>query len=129
MTTTLASGNDLLAERLPISGVLAVVATGLVCGTRGTRSMSPTTRIGLVNFWEYLAFIANSLLFLLLGLDVDLTQLAGAAWPIGVGVVAVIVSRALVVYGLAGLVGHRTLPRTYIHVLFWGGLREAGRLA
>jgi CPA1 family monovalent cation:H+ antiporter len=132
LTTVLAFGSYLLAERLHVSGVLAVVSAGLVCGTLGTRSMSPTTRIGLVNFWEYLAFIANSLLFLLLGLDVDLAQLAGAAWPIGVGVVAVLVSRALVVYGLAGLVGlvgRRTLPRTYLHVLFWGGLRGAVSLA
>ena len=112
--------------------MLAVVAAGLVCGTLGPRGMSPTTRIVLVNFWEYLAFIANSLLFLLLGLDVDFAQLTGAVGPIAVGVVAVLVSRALVVYGLAGLVGlfgRRTLPRAYRHVLFWGGLRGAVSLA
>jgi len=132
LTTVLAFGSYLLAERLHISGVLAVVAAGLVCGTLGPRGMSPTTRIVLVNFWEYLAFIANSLLFLLLGLDVDFAQLTGAVWPIAVGVVAVLASRAIVVYGLAGLVGlfgRRTLPRAYRHVLFWGGLRGAVSLA
>ncbi len=132
LTTVLAFGAYLLAERLHISGVLAVVAAGLVCGTLGPRGMSPTTRIVLVNFWEYLAFIANSLLFLLLGLDVDFAQLTGAAWPIAVGVVAVLASRAIIVYGLAGLVGlfgRRTLPRAYRHVLFWGGLRGAVSLA
>ena len=132
LTTTLAFGAYLLAERLHISGVLAVVAAGLVCGTLGTRGMSPTTRIVLINFWEYLAFIANSLLFLLLGLDVDLAQLAGAAGPIAVGVAAVLISRALVVYGLTGVIGllvRRSLPRAYRHVLFWGGLRGAVSLA
>lgn len=132
LTTVLAFGAYLLAERIHTSGVLAVVAAGLVCGTLGPRGMSPTTRIVLVNFWEYLAFIANSLLFLLLGLDVDLSQLAAALGPIAVGVVAVLASRALVVYGLAGLVrmlGRQTLPRAYRHVLFWGGLRGAVSLA
>lgn len=132
LTTVLAFGSYLLAERLHVSGVLAVVAAGLVCGTLGPRGMSPTTRIVLVNFWEYLAFIANSLLFLLLGLDVNLAQLAAVVGPIAVGVVAVLVSRALVVYGLGGiadLFGRRSLPPSYRHVLFWGGLRGAVSLA
>ncbi len=132
LTTVLAFGSYLLAERLHVSGVLAVVASGLVCGTLGLRGMSPTTRIVLINFWEYLAFIANSLLFLLLGLDVDLAQLANTLGPIAVGVAAVLASRALVVYGLGGIVdlfGRQALPRNYRHVLFWGGLRGAVSLA
>jgi len=61
LTTLLAYGAYLVAERLYFSGVLAVVAAGLVNGNLGPRGMSPTTRIVLFNFWEYVAFLANSL--------------------------------------------------------------------
>lgn len=132
LTTVLAFGSFLIAERLEVSGVLSVVAAGIVCGNIGTRGMSPTTRIVLQNFWEYLAFVANSLVFLLIGLDVDIPQLLGAATPIAVGVLAVLLSRALVVYGLTWLVSRWSrarVPLAYRHVLFWGGLRGAISLA
>ena len=85
----------------------------------------------LFNLWEYLAFVANSLVFLLIGLDVNIPQLAGNLGPIAMAVVAVVVSRALVVYGLAWLTnrGRQQLPWAYQHVLFWGGLRGAIGLA
>src|SRR5439155_331726 len=79
LTTVLAYGSYLLAERLQVSGVLAVVAAGLVAGNLGPRTMSPTTRVVLVNFWDYAAFLANSLVFLLIGLQVHLPSLL-AAW-------------------------------------------------
>gem|GEM_PF-5869267 len=44
----------------------------MVTGSIGPRGMSPTTKIVLFNFWEYLTFVADSLVFLLIGLDVHL---------------------------------------------------------
>ncbi|NTU82437.1 MAG: Na+/H+ antiporter [Chloroflexales bacterium] len=131
VTTVLAFGAYLLAERVHVSGVLAVVGAGIVCGTLGPRGMSPTTQIVLVNFWEYLAFVANSLVFLLIGLDVNIPQLLAQSGPIGLAVGAVLLSRALVVYGLSGLLNLRRprLSWPYQHVLFWGGLRGAIGLA
>lgn len=131
LTTVLAFGAYLVGERLHVSGVLAVVAAGIVCGNLGSKGMSPTTRIVLFNFWEYLAFIANSLVFLLIGLDVNIPQIATQIGPIAVAVLAVLFSRALVVYGLTWLVnrGKKQVPRRYQHVLFWGGLRGAISLA
>lgn len=131
LTTVLAFGSYLVGERLHASGVLAVVAAGIVCGNFGPRGMSPTTRIVLFNFWEYLAFVANSLVFLLIGLEVNIPQLVSYARPIAVGVLAVLASRALVVYGLSPLVSRHNhlVPRAYRHVLFWGGLRGAIGLA
>src|SRR5512143_1083862 len=81
LTTVLAFGAYLLAERLRFSGVLAVVAAGLINGNIGPQGMSPTTRIVLVNFWEYVAFLANSLVFLLIGLQVNVAALV-ADWKI-----------------------------------------------
>jgi CPA1 family monovalent cation:H+ antiporter len=133
LTTLLAYGAYVVAERLHVSGVLAVVMAGLVSGDLVTSRISPTTKIMLFNLWEYLAFLANSLIFLLIGLDVDLPHLSGNLVPIGVAVGAVLLSRAVVVYGLSWLVerivGSRQFPHRWRHVLFWGGLRGAISLA
>ncbi len=132
ITTVLAFGVYLLAERFHVSGVLGVVAAGIVCGNIGPRGMSPTTRIVLFNFWEYLAFIANSFVFLLIGLSVNISHLYANIVPIAIGIGAVLVSRLLVVYGLSGLLNlfqRDSVPRTYQHVMFWGGLRGAISLA
>jgi CPA1 family monovalent cation:H+ antiporter len=67
LTAALAFGSFLLAENFHVSGVLAVVAAGILNGNIGPQGMSPTTKIVLFNFWEYVAFLANSLIFLLIG--------------------------------------------------------------
>jgi CPA1 family monovalent cation:H+ antiporter len=131
LTTVLAFGAYIVSERLHVSGVLAVVSAGIVNGNIGPRGMSPTTRIVLFNFWEYLAFVANSLVFLLIGLSVNIRQIAANPGPIAVAVAAVILSRALVVYGLTWVANlhRRTVSWASQHVLFWGGLRGAMSLA
>ncbi len=131
LTTVLAFGTYLVAERFHVSGVLAVVAAGIVTGNIGLRGMSPTTRIVLFNFWEFLAFVANSLVFLLIGLDVNLREIGANLLPIAIALGAVLLSRALVVYGLMALanLSSNKVSLAYRHVLFWGGLRGAISLA
>jgi len=131
LTTVLAFGAYLVAEHFHVSGVLAVVAAGLVSGNVGLRGMSPSTKIMLENFWEYLAFLANSFVFLLIGLRVNIPLLLENLWPIIVALVAVLAARAVAVYGLSWMAykaGSR-LPRSWRHVFFWGGLRGAIALA
>lgn len=131
LTTVLAFGAYLVAEKFHVSGVLAVVAAGIVIGNIGLRGMSPTTRIVLFNFWEILAFVANSLVFLLIGLDVNLREIGANLLPIAIALGAVLLSRALVVYGLMALanLSANKVSLAYRHVLFWGGLRGAISLA
>ncbi|HEX9090469.1 MAG TPA: Na+/H+ antiporter, partial [Anaerolineales bacterium] len=131
LTTVLAFGSYLVAERLGFSGVLAVVAAGLVNGNISPRGMSPTSRIVIFNFWEYMAFLANSLVFLLLGLQVNITALLAAWQPILWAILAVFIARAIVVYGLSWLEKHvsEPIPMRWQHVLNWGGLRGAISLA
>lgn len=130
LTTVVAYGSYLLAERMHVSGVLAVVAAGILSGSLGPRGMSPTTKIVLYNFWEYMAFIANSMIFLLIGLQINLAALAADAWPIAVAIVAVVASR-LIVFPLTWLLNRwgEKIPPAYTKVLFWGGLRGAVSLA
>jgi len=127
LTTVLAFGTYLIAEQVEVSGILAVVSAGLVCGNVGPRGMSPTTRILVTNFWEYMAFISNSILFLLIGLVIDITELALKGQSILLAILAVLLARAIIVYGLSWL--GRDIPLKWKHVLFWGGLRGAISLA
>ncbi len=131
LTTILAYGAYLLAEQFHVSGVLAVVMAGLLNGNLSQQRMSPTSQIVIVNFWEYLAFLANSFVFLLIGMNVRVTELMANAYAIGVAIVGVLLVRALTVYGLSGLLRlvKRQPPLRYQHVLFWGGLRGAVSLA
>ncbi len=131
LTTVLAFGAYLVAEQLHFSGVLAVAAAGLVNGNIGARGMSPTTRIVLFNFWEYVAFLATSLVFLLIGLQVNIPELLVAWRQILWGVLAVLAARAIVVYGLGWLANRvgEAVPLRWQHVLNWGGLRGAIALA
>jgi CPA1 family monovalent cation:H+ antiporter len=127
LTAVLAFGSYLLAESLHVSGVLAVVAAGLVNGNVGPRGMSPTTRIVVFNFWETAAFLANSFVFLLVGLAIDLNQLISNWKAIGWAILAVLLARAVSIYGFS-LLGH-DLPSKWKHFLYWGGLRGAIVLA
>ncbi len=131
LTTVLAYGSYLLAEQLHFSGVLAVVAAGLITGSLGPQGMSPTTRIVLYNFWEYITFLVNSLVFLLIGLDVDIRALLDSWQPILWAIGAVLIARIVVVYGLGWLTGRLTEPISmrWRHVQAWGGLRGALSLA
>jgi CPA1 family monovalent cation:H+ antiporter len=133
LITLLAYGSYLAAEQFHVSGVLAVVAAGIVSGNVGLASAAPTTKIMLFNLWDFLAFLANSLVFLLIGLSVDLPQLWAGLGAIAVAVVAVLGGRAVVVYGMSALVhlaeGKPHIPSQWRHVLFWGGLRGAISLA
>jgi len=130
-TTVLAFGSYLLAEEFKVGGVLAVVAAGIVFGNFGTKNLSPTTKIGLFNFWEYLAFVTNSLVFLLIGLAVNVPEISKEPGAIAVAIASVLISRAVVVYGLSFLVNFskQKVSLAYQHVLVWGGLRGALSLA
>jgi CPA1 family monovalent cation:H+ antiporter len=127
LTTVLAFGAYVLAEVLHVSGVLAVVVAGIVNGNVGPRGMSPTTRVVVFNFWEYLAFVANSFVFLLIGLAIDLEILSQNLIYIVIAIVAVLLARGISIYGFS-LFG-REIPGKWKHVLYWGGLRGAIALA
>ncbi len=141
-TLALAFGSFLLAEEfglligqdsLHFSGILAVVAAGLMVGTRGIQNTSPSTRMTLEHFWELLTFLVNSLVFLFIGLTIGLRDLFTEWWPVVLAVVTVLTVRAVLVYGLTwfnGLVQPtRRIPMGYRHVMLWGGLRGAISLA
>ena len=100
-------------------------------GNISPQGMSPTSRIVIFNFWEYVAFLANSLVFLLIGLQVNITSLLSSWQPILWAILAIFIARIIVVYGLSWLVKQvaEPIPFRWQHVLNWGGLRGAISLA
>ena len=128
LTTVLAYGSYLIAEYVfGVSGILAVVAAGLATGEIGPRGMSPTTRLVVFNFWEFAAFLANSFVFLIIGLTTDFDVLLQNVPAILWAILAVLIARVVTVYGLSLV--RRDIPVRWKNILFWGGLRGAISLA
>jgi CPA1 family monovalent cation:H+ antiporter len=126
LTTIAAYGSFLAAEHFHCSGVIATVSAGILCGNYGARvGMSPSTRIAVETFWEYVVFALNSIVFLLIGLEVDFQALLASWQAILVAYLVVTGSRALVIFGASSLL-RRTrerIPWAWSVILTWGGLR------
>jgi len=125
-TTVVAYGSYLAAEELHVSGVLATVAAGLFVGNLGKRKgMSPSTRVSVVSFWEYLAFFFGSIVFLMMGLEVSLPFLLDNSLIIFLAFLAVLASRAISVFGPLPLLKRLKQPvdAKVATVVWWGGLR------
>jgi len=132
LSTIAAYGAFLVAEHLGMSGVLAALAAGLVVGNVGWRGpISDAGREQMASFWEYAAFLANSLVFVLIGgyEARAATSLLTAAAAIAVALV--LAARVATVYPLCALFARSRwrVERRTQHVLAWGGLRGALALA
>ena len=127
-----AYGSFLIADHLGVSGVLATLAAGMTVGNVGRRS-ALTERGGeaLVRFWDFAAFLANSIVFLLIGSREAEQPLLAFLWPAVVGTVLVLLGRAAAIYPIARLFAKTrlALDRSTRNILFWGGLRGALALA
>lgn len=126
ITLILAFSCFLIAENFHVSGVIAVVIAGLIIGNYGRYfAMSPSTRVSLTTFWGFAVFLINSLVFLLIGLDIHIDALSEYSKAIGVVIVVVALSRAISVYPFINIVNlsvKEKIPLLWQHVIFWGGL-------
>jgi CPA1 family monovalent cation:H+ antiporter len=134
LTTVLAYSCFIVAEHLfHVSGVMAVVAAAVVMGSWGRTKISPSVVGFLHHYWEFLAYIANALIFLLVGLSIELGSLAANFTAFGILVAAMLISRAVVIYGLVPLLekmpNSNPINKRYQTVMYWGGLRGAIALA
>ncbi|MFP5278023.1 MAG: cation:proton antiporter [Acidobacteriota bacterium] len=131
-TTVAAYGAFLLADAYGMSGVLATITAGLVM--RNFERLNGISRRGkeaVTNFWQYAAFIANSMIFLLIGTQQRSQNFASLWIPILIAIGVVLAARALAVYTCSGFFhwsALRVAPHQQ-HILVWGGLRGAVALA
>ena len=115
-----------LATRLHMSGPISVVVAGLVFGSRGPQyAMSELTKRHLFAFWSVIDEILNSVLFLLIGLEVVVLRFDSSfAWLMALAIPLVLAARSVAV-GIPVLALQRWHPfaRGTVPVLIWGGLR------
>jgi CPA1 family monovalent cation:H+ antiporter len=132
LTTIAAYGSFLIAEHFHMSGVLASLTAGLLVGNVGSmRGISESGHSHVLAFWEYAAFLVNSIVFILIGSQEAHQPIGLVTGAAATAVVFVLLGRALAVYPLCALFAHTRvkIDYRYQHVLVWGGLRGALALA
>jgi CPA1 family monovalent cation:H+ antiporter len=132
LTTIAAFGSFWLAEHFHLSGILATMTAGLLVGnTSSLKFISHKGAESIESFWEFAAFVANSIVFIVLGINTAYQDFADAILPVIAAILAVIVGRAIAIYPCSALFAGTSLKidKKHQHVLFWGGLRGALALA
>ena len=126
LTMLAAYGSFLVAEKLGVSGVLATVTAGMLVGNWGRgRQITDTGQQAMTKFWDFAAFLANSVIFLLIGSREATQPIASYLVPAAIGVALVLLGRIAAIYPITSLFGRTALrvDRVTQHILFWGGLR------
>lgn len=117
-----------IAEReLHVSGVMSVLASAICLNLVGLMRVSHETSHTVHSSWEVLLLICNSLLFILIGLSVDIFNLIGSWDSVLLAVAAVLLARAVSVYLFVPLTTRFfALPKVCLneqHIMWWGGLK------
>jgi CPA1 family monovalent cation:H+ antiporter len=125
-TLVIAYGSYLAADIIHASGIVAVVAAGVVIARYGSRT-GKLHGTQLLGFWNLLAFVLNAVLFILVGAALPASKLLPVAGLVVVAFVIMLVTRAVPVYGLLGALDWRAraIPWRWRHLTFWAGLRGA----
>jgi len=132
LTTIAAYGSFLIAEHFHASGIISALTAGLLVGGAGRRFISEEGHQRVRWAWDYFAFLANSFVFILIGMNVANQPLhrlgSGAA---AIAILLVLGGRAVSIYPLSALFrwSRWRLETRFQHTLFWGGLRGALALA
>jgi len=129
LTAALAFGTPLIAESLHLSGIIAVVAAGILIGADQLSYMSSSNKERIKSFWNVLDLIMNTIIFLLIGLQLQVigkNNFSEFKGLILIGIVSVLISRILIVYPIISICNKFSkpmIPLAWNHILFWGGLR------
>jgi len=123
-----------IAESLHVSGVVALVALALMFSTLGRTRISPEISHFLHHFWEMMSYLANTLIFLIVGIVImtHITFDSPQLWiTLGVLYIALTLIRAVSVWTLMPLLQRIGvgITRGKATVLIWGGLRGAVSLS
>lgn len=122
---------EVFGHHIYLSSIIATVITSIVLGAESRYKISPAIQEYMERFWSYAAFVANSLVFILLGLmfsnlDVNRTELL---MPLAIIIAVVIIGRIIAVYPVLGalnLLGKgQPIPRSWQTLIAWGSFRGA----
>jgi CPA1 family monovalent cation:H+ antiporter len=135
LTAIVAYGTYLFAEEAlhgAVSPVIAVVVAAVYVGNYGSQgSYSGSSQVTIISFWEFTAFLINSAIFLLIGIEIDPVAFIEYARPVAIAIGAVLVARVIVIFTMRYIVNRsiRRFPVSWGYVLIWGGLRGAVSIA
>jgi CPA1 family monovalent cation:H+ antiporter len=126
VTLVVAYGAYLGADLVHASGVVSVVAAGIVVARYGS-STGRLKGTQLLGFWNVLAFVLNGVLFLMIGIAVPTSRLVAVGGLALGAYVIMFAARALAVYALLGVADIRgsSIPWSWRHMTVWGGIRGA----
>ncbi len=125
----------LLAEHwLHVSGVMAVLVCGLILGRVIHHDFDEHEKRDFVDdFWTFNVFVAESLMFLLMGVTITIAMFVDNWLAILIAIAAVLIARALGVFAGAKLISYvprvEAIPFFEQKLMFLGGLRGAVTLA
>jgi CPA1 family monovalent cation:H+ antiporter len=122
----LVTGTYALAQSLELSGPIAVVVTGVMTGNHGaSHAMSDTTRRYLFSFWSLIDEILNSVLFLLIGLEVLVIRFDASLIPLGMAAIPIVFTASLfsVALPMAFVSAEQHFVKGTIPILTWGSIR------
>ncbi|MCT1401088.1 sodium:proton antiporter [Paenibacillus sp. p3-SID867] len=121
-------GSYFIAEHFHVSGVIAVVVGGLIFGSYGARiGMSETRKMNINSFWDVITLVANSLIFLMIGLEIKHIDFTDKWALIGASILIVLIGRTLAVY--ASMKFLKSFPASWQVILNWGGLKGSLSIA
>jgi len=112
---------------LHVSGVMAVLVTGLFISWERCKRVEES--VFVEKLWEFNAYIANILIFLLVGITITIAMFTSHWLAMLIGIVAVLIARALGIFVILPLACKlptvEPISRGYQSIIFWGGLRGA----
>lgn len=121
-------GSFFIAEHFHVSGVIAVVVGGLIFGSYGARiGMSEKTKMNINSFWDVVTLVANSLIFLMIGLEIKYIDFTDKWWLIVFSIIIVLLGRTVALY--ASLMFMKDFPASWKAILNWGGLKGSLSIA
>jgi monovalent cation:H+ antiporter, CPA1 family len=128
MSLVMAYASFIIAEHvLHVSGVMASASAAVALGVFGVARLRHEATDAIGETWELVALVCNSLLFLMIGMSVDIVQLAGRLDYIAVAIALVLAARAATVYTFVPATTRLfRLPKVSVgerHIMWWGGLK------
>lgn len=137
LTFVLAFGAYQIAEAIHVSGVIAVVVAGIFIGTYGWRRVLTTSsQIVLASFWQFIAFIVNSIVFILIGFNINFDILGANLIPAAIAFSAMFVGRLISIYPpfilfnkFSTLKGFIEYPIRWQHIFVWANIKGSISMA
>lgn len=135
LTVATVFGSVAAANSLGLSGLVAAAVAGLYFGNVTVKQeayMSLKVRLSVFNFWETIAFFANSAVFLYLGVSMNIVSIGQNFLLIMLAFVTVLAARVASTYPILGAINRFTkekIPMVWRHIVVLGGMRGALSIA